>query len=187
MEQFVQKDDVEIIWKSFLLNPDIKTDPSKNIHEYLSEIKGISLAQAKQMNYQVTQMASEVGLEYNFDTAVIANSFDAHRFSHFAKKYNKQNEAEEALFKSYFTEGKNTADTDTLVQLAEDIGLDGEELRKILESDEYINEVRHDMEEAAEFGISGVPFFVFDRKYAVRGAQDSAVFLQTMDKIMVNG
>src|SRR5690606_34803377 len=102
LNQFPQKDRIEIEWKSFQLSPDMKTDPSKSIHEFLAEHKGFSVEQAKQMNDQVTLMAQQVGLTYRFDISVVANSFNAHRFLHFAKQYGKQNEAEELLFRSYF-------------------------------------------------------------------------------------
>jgi len=80
------KDDIQIEWKSFQLNPDMKTDPSVNIDQYLARVKGWSLEQAQDMNAHVTAMAAEAGLTYNFDRAVVANSFNAHRFTHLAKK-----------------------------------------------------------------------------------------------------
>jgi predicted DsbA family dithiol-disulfide isomerase len=113
---------------------------------------------------------------------VVANSFDAHRFSHLAKKHGLQNEAEEILFKAYFTEGKNTADVETLVQLGASIGLDEAEIRQMLAGNEFANEVHKDIALAQQFGIQGVPFYVFDRKYAVSGAQDSKVFLDILEK-----
>ena len=110
------------------------------------------------------------------------NSFLAHRFSHFAKKYGKQNEAEEALFKAYFTDGKNTDDKNILLQLGESISLNKTELQLFLESDAMSENVQHDIFEAQQIGVSGVPFYLFDRKYAVSGAQDSSVFLQVLNQ-----
>ena len=106
--KFEHKDEVEIIWKSFQLNPHMKTDPEKNINQYLAEIKGWTLDQAESMNERVTQMAKAEGLHYDFDKAIVANSFDAHRLIQLAKTHNKGDEAEERLFKAYFSEGKNT-------------------------------------------------------------------------------
>src|ERR1700739_803922 len=97
MDAFSNKDSIELVWKSFQLAPDMKATPGKNIHQYLSEHKGVSLDEAKRMNDYVTQMAAKAGLVYNFDKAVVANSFNAHRFVHFAKHNGKQNEAEEKL------------------------------------------------------------------------------------------
>jgi len=181
LSEFQGKDNIEIEWKSFQLAPDMKTT-GKSIHEYLAEHKGFSLDDAMRMNNQMTQMAAKVGLTYNFDKAVVANSFNAHRFSHFAKTKGKQNEAEEKLFYAYFTDGKNIDDFNTLIQLGIDIGLDAEELRQALEKNKYAKEVTADIDEASQLGISGVPFFVFNRKYAISGAQESSTFLGALDK-----
>jgi predicted DsbA family dithiol-disulfide isomerase len=182
LTQFPDKQNVELIWKSFQLAPDMKTDSSKNINQYLAIHKGIALQEAKAMNDRVTQMAAKVGLVYNFYKAIVANSFNAHRFSHFAKQNNKQDEAEEQLFKAYFTDGKNTDDFTTLIQLASEIGLDTTALKTALETNMYAEEVKADIYEALQVGVRGVPFFVFDRKYAVSGAQETQVFLQTLEK-----
>ncbi len=182
LSAFPDKDKIEVEWKSFQLAPEMKTTPGKTIHEYLSEHKGLSLADAKRMNDHVTAMAAKVGLTYNFDTAVVANSFNAHRFSHFAKEKGKQNEAEEKLFYAYFTEGKNTDDFNTLIKLGEEIGLEPMEVRTALEKGSFGDEVTADIEEAHQLGVNGVPFFVFDRKYAVSGAQESQTFTQVLTK-----
>ena len=183
LEQFPGNDAVEVEWKSFQLNPDMKTEPSKNINEYLAEHKGISLARAKEMNERVTAMAAEVGLTYDLGRAVVANSFDAHRLSHFAKKHGRQDAVEERLFKAYFTEGKNTADHGTLVSLAVEAGLNAEEVRAMLAGTEFSDDVNRDIYEASQVGARGVPFFVFDNKYAVSGAQPSELFLQVLNKV----
>ena len=182
LAQFPDKDKIEIVWKSFQLAPDMKTDPTKKIDQYLAEHKGMSLQDAKRMNDQVTRMAEQVGLVYNFDRSIVANSFNAHRFSHFAKQYGKQNEAEEKLFRAYFTEGKNIDDNETLIRLGEELGLDTSALKTALENGTYADDVRKDIYEAQQVGVRGVPFFVFNRKYAVSGAQQSQVFLQTLEK-----
>lgn len=181
-DQFPGKDKVQLIWKSFQLAPELKTQPEKSIHQFLSEHKGISFDQAKGMNDQVTRMAKQIGLIYNFDKSVVANSFNAHRFTHFAKQYNKQNEAEEILFRSYFTDGKNIDDYQTLIELGKEIGLDAAALEAALENESYAASVQADISEAWQIGVRGVPFFVFDRKYAVSGAQESKAFLETLQK-----
>ena len=182
LAEFPERDQIRIVWKSFQLSPDMKTDTSKNINQFLSEHKGISLKEAQRLNSQVTQMAAREGLVYDFDKAVVANSFHAHRFTHFAKQYNKQPEAEEILFRAYFTEGKNIDDYSTLVLLGKEIGLDEAEVRSALESNAFSAEVVSDIEEAEMLGLQGVPFFVFNRRYAVSGAQDPKVFLDTLEK-----
>jgi len=182
LEQFPQKDKIQIEWKSFQLNPAMKTEPDKNINDYLAEIKGWSLEQAAEMNNHVAGIAAEVGLEYNLDKAVVANSFDAHRFVQFAKTKGKGDDAEEQLFKAYFTDGKNTADHETLIELGSQIGLDPTELKTVLETTRFSEEVRHDIYEAQQVGARGVPFFVLDRKYAVSGAQQPETFLGALEK-----
>lgn len=175
-------DEIEIEWKSFQLNPDLVTDPSTNIDQYLANIKGFSIDHAKQLNNHVTQMAAENGLTYDFGKAVVANSFNAHRLSHLAKERGLGDAAEEALFKAYFTEGKNIDNYETLIELGTNIGLDADEVKAMLESDAYADDVKHDIAEAQYLGIRGVPFFVMNRKYAVSGAQSVPVFEETINK-----
>ncbi len=182
LASFPHKEEVEITWKSFQLAPDMRTQADKSIDQYLAEHKGISIDKAREMNAYVTGMAKEVGLTYNFDKAVVANSFDAHRFSHLAKKHSLQDAAEERLFAAYFTEGKNTADHDTLIELGASIGLDKDEVKQMLDSDAYAEEVHSDIQQAQQIGVNGVPFFVFIDKYAISGAQDSTTFLQALDQ-----
>jgi predicted DsbA family dithiol-disulfide isomerase len=182
IEQLPFKSDIEVEWKSYQLDPDIKNEPGKTVDQYLAERKGVTVAYARQMNEQVTRMAAEAGLEYHLDKAVVANSFDAHRFSHLAAQHGLGNEAEELIFRSYFKEGKNIADIDILVQLGTEIGLDAAEVKQALETNAYAQAVQQDIEEANALGVRGVPFFVLDRKYAVSGAQAVDVFKQALEK-----
>lgn len=182
LDNFEHSEKIEVVWKSFQLNPDMQTDPTKNINQYLAEAKGWTLDHAKQMNDYVTGMAKEVGLQYDFDKAVLANSFDAHRLIQLAKKHGKGDAAEERLFKAYFTEGENTADHQTLLRLGIEIGLDADKIKSMLTSDQYAEAVDRDIYEAQQVGVRGVPFFVFNQKYAVSGAQGSEVFLGALNK-----
>lgn len=182
LQQFPEKDKVQVEWKSFQLDPALVKVTGQSIHEYLAERKGMSIEQAKELNDQVSQMAAEAGLQYNFDKAVVANSFDAHRFSHFASARGKGDAAEEALFHAYFTQGQDISDKDTLVELGTAIGLDAGELRSALNGNAYADEVRKDIEVAAQLGARGVPFFVLDRKYAVSGAQPERTFISALNQ-----
>lgn len=182
LSQFPHKDEVQVIWKSFQLAPEIKTQIDKNMHQFLSEHKGLSIEQAKGMNDHVQQLARQVGLTYNFERSVVANSFNAHRFTHFSKQSNRQNEAEEILFRSYFTDGKNIDDYQTLIELGKEMGLDAEALQTALENGSYADNVRADIDEARQVGVRGVPFFVVNRKYAISGAQESNAFLRALQK-----
>jgi predicted DsbA family dithiol-disulfide isomerase len=182
LAQFPGRDGVEVTWRSFQLDPGLETDPSINASASLAEKKGWSEAQAAQAQQQVAQMAAGEGLHYDFEKLVVANSFDAHRFTHLAKQHGKQSEAEEALFAAHFTEGKNMDDPQVLEALGAAIGLDPVAVRATLASDAFAEAVEEDIDLARQFGINGVPFFVFDRKYAVSGAQEPSVFLRTLEK-----
>ncbi|HMM10744.1 MAG TPA: DsbA family oxidoreductase [Bacteroidales bacterium] len=184
LDKFPFKNLVETEWKSFQLDPFAETNPNKSTLEHLAEKKGISLKQASQMIAFITDMAQQVGLEFHFDRAVVVNTFKAHRLSHLAKKYRKQNELEEKLFAAYFTQGKNTDDNDTLLQLALEVGLDEKEAKEVLESEDYSDDVKYDIEQARQLRIQGVPFFLIDDKFAVSGAQDESVFLQALNKAL---
>ena len=135
LSQFDGKDDIEVIWKSFQLDPDSPTLPHKSVYQHLSERKGMSVEQARQMTNNVTRIAAQVGLTFNFDTAVTANSFDAHRLLHLAQEQGVQNEAKEELLAAYFTNGKNVADADTLAQIGEKVGLDPQAVKAVLRRD----------------------------------------------------
>lgn len=182
LTQFKDKDKVEIVWKSFQLNADLKTDTSKNTIQHLAESKGWTMEYTNSTVQYVMEMAEGVGLHYDFNKAVVANSFDAHRLIQLAKSKGKGDAAEERLFKAYFTEGKNTADHAVLIQLGKEIGLEETELKQVLGSDAFAKEVKNDIQEAEQIGVSGVPFFVLDRKFAVSGAQDPEVFLKSLIK-----
>lgn len=182
LAQFEHKENVEVVWKSFQLQPNMVTDPTKNTLEHLAESKGWTMAYTKQVTAQVVQMAKDVGLMYDFDKAVVANSFDAHRLSHFAKSKGKGDAMEEQLFKAYFCDGKNTADHATLTQLAVAIGLDEAEAKQVLASNTYADAVRQDIYESQQIGVTGVPYFVLNNKYAVSGAQQPETFLGALRK-----
>ena len=176
------KDKLDIEWKSFQLNPYLETDTSINIDEYLAQHKGMPLVQAQALNVQVTQMAAAEGLVYNFDKSIVANSFKAHVLTHFAKQFGKQDEVEELLFQSYFTKGKNIDDIEVLKDIATEVGLDALAYEKAVAEGSLDDEVKMDIHEARQIGVQGVPFFVYDRKYAVSGAQPVELFVQTLEK-----
>ncbi|EHQ30568.1 DsbA family oxidoreductase [Mucilaginibacter paludis] len=182
LQEFEHKDEVEIIWKSYQLDPSMKNNTGISLYHYLAERKGITLEQSAQMHDQMTAMASELGIVYNFDKAVIANSFDAHRLSHLAKASGLQDKLEEALFKAYFTEGKNVADYDTLLKIGTAVGLEAESVKQVLNGKQYAEEVKHDIYEANQIGVRGVPYFVLGDKYAVSGAQHSETFLGALNQ-----
>ncbi|WP_048921821.1 DsbA family oxidoreductase [Rufibacter radiotolerans] len=183
LENFQGKEEVEVIWRSFQLDPDLKPVPGQTLHEYLGKRKGTTAAEGKKMNDYMTGIAKEVGLAYDLDNAVINNTFLAHRLLHHAKKQGLQDAMKERLFAAYYTQGKDVGDLETLVQLGEEVGLDGAGIREALQSEAYAQEVRQDMQEAQQIGVQGVPFFVFNSKYAVSGAQPSELFQEVLEKV----
>jgi predicted DsbA family dithiol-disulfide isomerase len=182
LSQFEHKEKIEVVWKSYQLNPDLKTDPSKNSIVALAEQKGISLEESKDMHSYVIEMAANTGLNYNMDKTISANSFKAHRLTHYAKSIGKQLEVEEKLFEAYFILGKNIDDNNTLISIGETVGMNHDKLKKVLLGDHYTDDVKKDIYEAQQVGVRGVPFFMFNKKYTVSGAQESATFLQTLQK-----
>lgn len=183
LREFPQGEAVEVIWKSFQLNPSLQTDPSKSVLQSLADSKGWSREQTLSAMAHVSNMAAAEGLHYDFEKALVANSFDAHRLTHLAKAQGQQNAVEEGLFAAYFCEGKNTADAEVLRSIGLSAGLPADALDAMLAGDAYAEEVLHDIYEAQQVGVSGVPFFVFNDRLAVSGARGSEVFLQVLAEV----
>jgi len=183
LAQFPHADAVEVVWRSFELNPEAKPEPGRTVHESLAAKKGVSVAQAKEMGAYVANMAKEVGLQYDFDRAVPANTFLGHQLIHFAAQQGKQDAAKERLMRAYYTEGQDLNQIETLVQLAAELGLDAEEARTALSNGTYANAVRYDEYQAQQINVRGVPYFVFDDKYAVSGAQPTELFAEVLEKV----
>lgn len=182
LAQFVHKDKVEVIWKSFQLNPALITDTSVSLNAYMASRKGVSIEEAAAMNAGAAQKATAVGLNYNMDKVTPANTLKAHQFAHFAKKYGLQSNAEELLFRSYFIDGKNIDSDFTLLQLVEELGLSAEEFKMALDQQSYLADVKADIAEAKEMGIRMIPHFMVNRKYVVSGSYDSQTFTDILTK-----
>lgn len=180
LSEFEARNEVEIVWKSFELNPGAERNSSRTVYESLSRKYGQSLAWAKERTGQVAAWAASIGLNFDFDRAHPANTFDAHRLIHLAAEAGLQGEAEERLFAAYFTEGKRIDDPKTLQSLGTELGLPAEKVERFLAGDQFAAEVRQEEEEAHALGVSGVPLFLFDRKYVVSGAQPVEIFLKTL-------
>ena len=181
--EFEHRQEVQVTWRSFQLDPSARFVPGRSIYEYLAKSKGIALATSRRMHDRLADTAAELGLRYRFDTAVIANTFDAHRLTHLAKAHGRQEQVEERLFAAYFTEGRNLGDRETLAELAAETGLDPAEAREMLAGTRFADEVRADVMEAGELGADGVPFFLFNRAVSVSGAQPSELFLEVLRSI----
>lgn len=182
LADFEHKDQVKITWKSFELDPNIETKEDVNIYDYFAESKGMPREQAVEMFNNVTQIAAEVGLDFKLEQSVLANSFKAHRLIQLAKTRGLGDQMEEVLFNIHFTAGKNIDNESVLIEAGVAAGLDKEVVESLFSSTDFDSDVRIDQLEAQQIGIRGVPFFVFDDKYAVSGAQPPELFLQTLEK-----
>jgi predicted DsbA family dithiol-disulfide isomerase len=171
--------DVEVVWRSFELDPGAPAVREHTATEHLAAKYGMTVEQAEASHAQMTELAAQEGLEYHFERARGGNSFDAHRLIHLAAAHGKQGEAQERVMRAYFTEGVPIGDRDALIGLGEELGLDA---RAALESDAYADNVREDEALARRIGIQGVPFFVLDRRYGLSGAQPPEVILQALEQ-----
>ncbi len=181
LERFPHRDRVDVVWRSFELEPDAPATAESRA-DLLVTRYGMTPAQAAERDAHMTALAAEAGLEYRPDLVLLGNTFDAHRVLHAARAAGRQAQAKERLLRGYFSEGRALTDTDTLVELAADAGVDAEAARAALGDGRYAADVRADEREAAELGITGVPFFVLGRRYAVSGAQPAELLLQALER-----
>jgi predicted DsbA family dithiol-disulfide isomerase len=181
LEGFSHADRVDVVWRSFELEPDAPRE-AESRRALLVSRYGMTAEQAAERDAQMTALAADAGLEYRPDMAQLGNTFDAHRVLHAARAAGLQGQAKERLLRGYFTEGRKLTDRDTLVELMADAGLDADVARAALADGSFADEVRDDEREAAAIGITGVPFFVLNRRYAVSGAQPSDVLLEALER-----
>ncbi len=184
LNTFANRDMVELVWHSYQLDPTIPLYSNKrqNVFQYLADRKGITFEQAFKMNGRVLEMAKSAGLEYNLDKAIVANSFSAHRVIQMAKTKGLGDEAEESFFRAYFTDGKDFGNPEELMELGQNIGLKEEDIQEALTNDDYAYSVNQDIQEAQNLGIRGVPFFIFNQKYGISGAQPVDTFTGVLEK-----
>ncbi len=182
LKNFHHADKIQVIWHSFQLDPNVETDPEKDVLEYFTQAKGISKDQAVEMFNHVANAAQQAGLQFNMHSQILANSFRGHLLIQLAQKNGLGNQAEEALFKAYFTDGKNIDDIQTLTAIGESISLNTKDIHEALNSDDFGLMVKQDMQMARQMGINSVPFFIFNDKYAVSGAQPASVFTEVLEK-----
>lgn len=182
LSRFNNKNEINVQWHSFELDPTLKTQPDMNDLEHLSKVKGMPKEQVKQMLGTASEMGKEIGLNLNFEKTTVANSFNAHRLIQLAKTKNLAGEIEEALFKAHFENGQNIDDKPTLKKIGASIGLEEADMDRTLFTDEFADKVEEDKRTAAQIGVRGVPFFVFNQKYAVSGAQPEEAFLEVLEK-----
>lgn len=180
---FEGKQHVKIVWKSYQLDPNLQANKYSTLNEYLAIAKNIPLTEAQQINNYVKGLAEKVNLKFNLESLKVSNTLKAHQLSHLAKLSNKQNQLEEALFNAYFTDGKNLDDIQTLIEIGKSCDLNQTEIENTFKENKFLNDIAKDIEEAQYIGVTGVPFFVFNNKYGLSGAQEIDVFLESLDKI----
>src|SRR4051812_8458325 len=142
MSQFEHQNDVDVVWRSFQLDPNAPRDYAGNAYDLLAERYGMDMAQSKRANDRVTELAALEGLEYHLDRAHPVNSMDAHRLIHLAAQHDLQSQMKERLQRAYFTDGLIVSDRNVLVNLAVEVGLDADETRQMLESDAFVAAVQ---------------------------------------------
>ena len=182
LADFDHRGDVEVVHRSFQLNPAAPKEKTSPRRESLMAKYGLSEQQVDAMNARMEQTAAEEGLHYDLAGGVTGNTFDAHRLLHLAHDRGRQDDVVERLYRAYFTEKRSLFDHDALVELAGEAGLDRDEVRQMLAGDGYAAAVERDIDEARRLGASGVPFFVIDNRYGVSGAQPPEVFSQALDR-----
>ena len=179
---FDHADRVTVEWRSFELDPTTPARVELSMDEVLERKYGMTREEASAANRQMTELADKVGLEYHLDRVQIGNTFDAHRLIHLASHEGKAGEMKERLLRAYFTEGRAVSDRSTLGELASEVGLDPGRVADVLDGDEYAADVRTDEARAQELGSTGVPYFVFDERLGLPGAQPPDVLLRLLNR-----
>jgi predicted DsbA family dithiol-disulfide isomerase len=185
LAEFPHAGDVEVVWRSFQLDPSAPTEPVETVAEALGRKYGGGPDAGRQMVERVEAVAAELGMLWRHHDSLRVGTVDAHRVLHLALATGGpqlQGKLKEALLSAYFIETANVADHDTLVRIAGEVGLDEVRVKEVLAGTEYADAVETDIREAAALGATGVPFYVIDRKYGVSGAQPSEVFTQVLER-----
>ncbi|PKR77298.1 disulfide bond formation protein DsbA [Halalkalibacillus sediminis] len=183
LSDFAHSKEVDVEFKSFQLDSNAEKNTNQNIHEMLANKYGVSYEKGKEMNESMAMQAKEEGLDFHFDQVIPTNTEDAHRLSQYAKQQGKMYKFMERVMKAYFTEGKDVGEHQILADLAEEVGLDKKESLQVLAEGHYKGAVVGDQQLAQQLGVQGVPFFVFNEKYALSGAQPTESFKEVLEKV----
>ena len=181
IERFPHGSTVEVRYHSFQLNPGMPVGEAIRSVDYLAQTHRMPAAQIAASHAQLAARGAEAGLVYRFEDNLMVNTLDAHRMIHFARAAGREHDMVERLFRAEFTAGLNLADHEVLAGLADELGLSRSEAVEALATGAFEADIRADLARARELGISGVPFFVFDNKRAVSGAQPIELFRKALD------
>lgn len=182
VETFAHRDEVEIVFRSFELDPNAPASRRGTMTEHLAAKYGLSVQEAQKMNDHMVEVAAVDGLEFDFDKARPGNTFDAHRLLQLALERGCQHDLVGAFMRGYFADGMGVADHADLTAAATGVGLGADEVAAVLGGDAYGEEVRADELRAHQLGVTGVPFFLIEGRYAIPGAQSVERFSQGLDR-----
>lgn len=183
LAEFEHRDEVEVVWHSFELDPSATEHPAGSLPELIAGKYQMPLEQAIASQESLAERAREVGLDFNWRQARYGNTFDAHRVIHYAAEQGLASAAQEAFKLAYFTQGRSVQDHESILDIASEIGLDTAEVEAVLKSDRYAADVRADEQLARQLGINGVPFFLIESKWAVSGAQPAKMLVQALRQV----
>lgn len=182
LADFEHADEIEVVLHSFQLEPDAPPVDDRAYEEILAAKYGQPVEQIRAMQQRLVDLGAERDIDFRFDTLRRANTFNAHRLLHLAARHGRSMELKKRLGRAYFTDGELVSDHDTLERLAVEVGLDADEVRRVLDGDEFGDEVRRDLASAGRIGVSGVPFFVVDGRLGLSGAQPAEVLGRVLDQ-----
>ena len=184
LENFSDKENVEIIYKSFELDPNASKVYHGSMSELLSKEYGMSMEEIQENNERLTAEAKVLGLVYNLEKTIPVNTLYAHKLLQYSKEIGKDAELVSVIFKAYFTDGKNISDIDTLAEISKEVGLEEEVVREILNSDKYTNRVKEEEKEAQDIGVDVVPFFLINKRHVVAGEQSAETIRKALEKAL---
>jgi len=180
LDTFAHKEQIQVVWKSYRLFPDVRYQKGSDACTVLAKTKGLARSSMQQAIAHVTALGRDVGIRFDFDRLQMVDTFDALRMVHWAATHDLGSDAgsrmKERLFQAFFEEGLNLEDRRVLAQLGDELGLDASATEIMLSSRAYAAEVEEDVAQASQIGVRGIPFFVLDRKQALSGAQSAAAF-----------
>jgi len=180
LEAFEHRGDVEIVHRSFQLDPTMPRGSVRDHRDVLMSKYGLSESQAGAAQARMERTAAEEGLEFHLVGGVTGNTLDAHRLLHMAKDHGIQDAVIERLYRAHFTEQRSIVDETSLVELAAEAGLDADGARDVLRGDRYADAVAADLRDARGLAVTGVPYYLLDHRYAVSGARPAEVFTEAL-------
>lgn len=184
LSQFPQADDIELVWHSYELSPDLPKQALRTpFVEYFAQSHGMTIEEVKKDDEKVIALAKAEGLNYDFDNLIVANTSDALRLVKLAKKYNLADQAEEVLFKAYFEDAKDISDRNTLLTLGTQIGLQEKEITTTLDSDEFVSEIANDIRYSEdELELEYIPFYRINNRDIIQGSLSVDAYLKALTK-----